>query len=154
MSNLTLPLPGQLPVLYECQERYAEAEPLYLRSLAIREKHLGSEHPDVAITLNNLAFFYNVQGNYAEAKTFSQQALTICQQKLDDQHPDTQNSLFGTQMLNVQILLDCDTQTLSGLLKELAQQANLPCPDTETNLILLEIIATNPQLLQSLRQVL
>jgi hypothetical protein len=33
-------------------------------------------------------------------------------------------------------------------------QANLPDLDTETNLMLLETIATNPQLLQSLRETL
>ena len=37
------------------QGRYAEAEPLYKRSLAIREKALGPDHPDVAQSLNNLA---------------------------------------------------------------------------------------------------
>ena len=57
-------------------------------------------------------------------------------------------------MLNVQILLDCDSDTLLGILEMLAQQANLPDSDTETNLMLLETIATNPQLLQSLRETL
>ena len=37
------------------QGRYAEAEPLYRRSLAILEKALGPEHPDVGTALNNLA---------------------------------------------------------------------------------------------------
>ena len=55
-------------------------------------------------------------------------------------------------MFNVQVLLDCDTQTLLNHLQAFAQQANLSYPDTETKLILLEEIATNPQLLQSLRQ--
>ena len=31
---------------------YAEAEPLYERSLAILEKAVGPEHPDVATNLN------------------------------------------------------------------------------------------------------
>jgi hypothetical protein len=97
---------------------------------------------------------YNAQGNYAEAKNLSQRALTIFQKALGDQHPDTQDFLFVTKMLNVQALLDCDTQTLYGHLQTLAQQANLPYPDTETNLILLERIATNPQLLQNLRKAL
>lgn len=35
------------------QSKYAEAELLYKRSLAIRENVLGSEHPDVATVLNN-----------------------------------------------------------------------------------------------------
>ncbi len=37
------------------QGKYAEAEPLYERSQAIREKVLGPEHPDVAQSLNNRA---------------------------------------------------------------------------------------------------
>ena len=97
---------------------------------------------------------YNAQGNYAEAKNLSHRALTIFQKALGDQHLDTQDSLFATKMLNVQVLLDCDTQTLYGHLQALAQQENLPYPDTETNLMLLEEIATKPQLLQSLRETL
>jgi hypothetical protein len=34
--------------IYIAQGRYAGAEPLYKRSLAISEKALGPDHPDVA----------------------------------------------------------------------------------------------------------
>ena len=37
------------------QGHYGEAEGLYKRSLAIREKVLGSHHPHVGSSLNNLA---------------------------------------------------------------------------------------------------
>lgn len=37
------------------QGKYAEAEPLYERSQAIREKVLGPDHLDVATTLHNRA---------------------------------------------------------------------------------------------------
>ncbi len=40
LNNLALP--------YQAQGRHAEAEPLFERSLAIREQALGPEHPDVA----------------------------------------------------------------------------------------------------------
>ena len=145
---------NNLAELYRTQGRYTEAESFCLRSLAIRDKQLGENHPEVAQSLNNLAVLYNSQGNYADAKKLSQRALTIFQKALGDQHPNTQNSLFATKMLKVQTLLDCDTQTLYGHLQALAQQANLPYPDTETNLMLLERIATTPQLLQSLRETL
>ena len=46
---------NDLAFLYGTQGRYADAEPLYKRSLVIREKALGPEHPDVALSLNNLA---------------------------------------------------------------------------------------------------
>src|SRR3989338_6000626 len=48
--------------------KYSQAEPLYRRSLEIREKVLGPEHPDVAASLNNLAGLYDAQGRYAQAE--------------------------------------------------------------------------------------
>jgi hypothetical protein len=47
-----------LAALYENQGRYADAEPLLKRSLAIREKARGPDHADVAQSLNNLASLY------------------------------------------------------------------------------------------------
>ena len=59
--------------LYHAQGRYGEAEPLFRRSLAIREKARGPEYPDVATSLNNLAELYRGQGRYAEAEPLYQQ---------------------------------------------------------------------------------
>ena len=42
---------------------YAEARPLYERALAIHEKVLGPEHPDTAMSLNNLALLLQAQGD-------------------------------------------------------------------------------------------
>ena len=47
-------LTAQYTKLYE-QGRYSEAIPLAQRILAIREKSLGPNHPNVATSLNNLA---------------------------------------------------------------------------------------------------
>ena len=68
---------NNLAMLYESQGKYAEAEPLYKRALAIYEKALGPDHPSVAESLNSLAGFYHAQGSYAEAKTLYRRALTI-----------------------------------------------------------------------------
>ena len=43
------------------QGKYNEAEPLYERSQAIREKILGPEHPNVAQSLNNRAELLRAQ---------------------------------------------------------------------------------------------
>ena len=45
---------NNLAGLFEKQGCYAQAEPLYQRSLAIKQKILGAKHPDVALLLNNL----------------------------------------------------------------------------------------------------
>ncbi len=50
---------NHLGELYRLQGRYAEAEPLYKRALAIKEKFLGPEHPEVATSLNNLGLLLN-----------------------------------------------------------------------------------------------
>ena len=49
--------------------QYAEAEPLYLRSLKINEAKLGPDHPYVALTLNNLALLYKDMGENAKSES-------------------------------------------------------------------------------------
>lgn len=55
----------------------ASAEPLYRRSLALREKVLGPDHPLVAISLDNLAVLLAARGEYAAAETLFRRALAI-----------------------------------------------------------------------------
>jgi tetratricopeptide (TPR) repeat protein len=59
---------NNLADLYRRQGRFADAEPLYKRSLAIAENALGSEHFHVGQSLTNLAAFYHAQGRLAEAE--------------------------------------------------------------------------------------
>jgi tetratricopeptide (TPR) repeat protein len=84
---------NNLAMIYEKQGRYAEAEPLLTRALAIQEKALGPDHPDVADSLNNLATLYAEQGRYAEAEQLYKRALAIREAALGPDHPDLANSL-------------------------------------------------------------
>lgn len=65
---------------------YAGAEPLYRRALAIQEKSLGPDHPDVATTLNNLAQLFEDKGDYGEAEPLSRRALAIHEKALGPDH--------------------------------------------------------------------
>ena len=56
---------------------YGEAEPLYKRARAIREKALGPEHPHVAATLDNLAALYEAQGMEAKSEPLRTRAKDI-----------------------------------------------------------------------------
>jgi tetratricopeptide (TPR) repeat protein len=67
----------RLAILRRQQGELGEAERLYLRALAIREKEQGSNHPDVAATLNNLAGLKAAQGNYEAAQPLLERALAI-----------------------------------------------------------------------------
>ena len=79
--------------------RYAEAEPLYRRALAIREKAQGPDHPDTATTLNNLAGIYDEQGRYVEAESLYQRAIAICEKGLGPDHANTAASLNNLALL-------------------------------------------------------
>ena len=59
---------NNLAVLYKDQGRYADAEPLYKRSLAIEEKALGPDHPDVASVAEQSGAALSAQGRYADAE--------------------------------------------------------------------------------------
>ena len=83
-----------LASLYEAQGKYAEAEPLDKRALAIDEKALGPEDPYVAIIdLNNLAELYHQQSKYAEAEPLYKRSLSILEKALGPEHPIMAKSL-------------------------------------------------------------
>ena len=85
--------------LHEHAAHYAEAEPLLQRALQIREKLFGAEHPDVAMSLNDLAGLYQAQGRYAQAEPLLQRALQIREKLFSAEHPDVAMSLNNLAML-------------------------------------------------------
>jgi CHAT domain-containing protein/Tfp pilus assembly protein PilF len=56
--------------------------------LKILEKELGSDHPDVATCLNNLAALYKAMGNYAAAEPLFKRSLAIFEKELGSDHLD------------------------------------------------------------------
>lgn len=82
------------------QGHNAQAEALFKRALAIREKALGADNPDVATSLNSLATLYsdhgqytNDRGYYSKAKPLFKRALAIREKCLPPDHPDLAGSL-------------------------------------------------------------
>jgi tetratricopeptide (TPR) repeat protein len=68
---------NDLADIYSAQGQYAEAEPLYKRTLQIKEKALGPTDLYVAPSLMGLADLYYKQGRYAEAEPLYKRALAI-----------------------------------------------------------------------------
>ncbi len=67
---------NKLALLYHAQVMYAEAEPLYKRSLAIREA-LGSEHSNLAQGLDNYAALLRTTNREDQAARLRARARTI-----------------------------------------------------------------------------
>ena len=66
----------------------AMAVPLYVSALAIFEKTLGAEHPQVASNLVNLGNAFCDQGKHAEAAPVYLRALAIDEKALGHDHPE------------------------------------------------------------------
>jgi tetratricopeptide (TPR) repeat protein len=64
-----------------------EAEQLYRRALALKQRQHGPRHRDLAPTLNNLATLLREQGRAAEAVTLYQRALEILERSVERNHP-------------------------------------------------------------------
>ncbi|CAM9138218.1 unnamed protein product, partial [Ectocarpus sp. 13 AM-2016] len=69
------------------QGKFEEAEPLFERSQAIREKVLGPEHPDVATSLNNRAGLLETRGKYEQAEPLYRRSLAIGEKVYGPDHP-------------------------------------------------------------------
>ena len=79
--------------------RYSEAIPLVQRALAILEKALGPDHPDVAASLNNLAGLYQDQRRYGDAEPLYKRSLAILEKAFGPDHPDVAESLNNLALL-------------------------------------------------------
>jgi len=79
--------------------RYAEAEPLYRRALAIDEAVLGPGRLETALILNNLAVWLRIRGSYKKGEELCRRALAIREAVLGPDHPDTAISLINLALL-------------------------------------------------------
>ena len=83
----TARLLSQLGGLYLSKSQTQTAEPLMRRALAINEASYGSEHPNVAIRLNNLASLLQATNRLAEAEPLMRRALAIDEASYGNDHP-------------------------------------------------------------------
>ena len=72
---------------------YTDARTYLERDLSILEKVLPPDHPDIALSLNNLGSLLQDQGDYAAARTYLERALSIREKVLPPDHPDIALSL-------------------------------------------------------------
>jgi tetratricopeptide (TPR) repeat protein len=91
-ENLWHELIGKANTLQQ-QRQYPEAESVYEEALKVAEDTFGSDHLNVAISLNNLAGLYISKGNYAEIEPLYKRALEIVEKAHGPDHPDVAISL-------------------------------------------------------------
>jgi len=65
---------------------------LYRKTLEIRDRVLGEEHPETLSTMGNLALLYWQQGRLDQAEQLGLKTLEIHKRILGEEHPDTMKS--------------------------------------------------------------
>jgi tetratricopeptide (TPR) repeat protein len=65
---------ANLAALHDAQDHFEQAEKLYLRALAIREKANGPDHLETAAVANSLGELYLAQRKYEKAEPLLQRA--------------------------------------------------------------------------------
>jgi tetratricopeptide (TPR) repeat protein len=85
--------------------KWVSAIPFLQSALTIQEKTLGSEHPSVAVSLNNLASLLQSTGRYTEPEPMYRRALEIQEKTLGSGHP-----LVAVSLNNLAGFLDSTAQ--------------------------------------------
>ena len=65
------------------------------KALDIQKRLLGDDHPDTAVSLNNIGMLYQEMGNREKALEYLEKALDIWKRLLGDDHPDTIDSVMS-----------------------------------------------------------
>ncbi|MEH2459839.1 tetratricopeptide repeat protein [Nostoc sp.] len=78
---------------YKGQGLYKLAEPWYQQCVDVCQALFNGDHPDVAISLNNLGLLYNSLGQYSKAEPLYTQALEMRKRLFNADHPNVAGSL-------------------------------------------------------------
>ncbi|CAF1230932.1 unnamed protein product [Adineta steineri] len=91
---------GQLGLIKDDQGKYGEALTFYEKSLAIYQKTLPPNHPDLASSYGNIGSVHYNMGSYPKALLFHEKALEIRQQSLTSNHPNLAKSYISVGLVH------------------------------------------------------
>ncbi len=130
---------ASLGQIYQSYAEFEQADGLLREALALRRRHLGPAHPDVATSLRDLGWLAYVRGDYERAETLYTRALSIHRTALGDDHLAVAADLEGLGILyRVRGDFDAALRDLSEALS--IREAQLP-PEDERIAITLNQLA-------------
>jgi tetratricopeptide (TPR) repeat protein len=97
--------------LYQ-QGDYAGAIVIAKKTHQMAEREFGSDHSNVAASLNNLAILYFVQMQYSQARPLYKRALEIWINALGSKHPDVATGLENLAELQRKTRQDKEAESL------------------------------------------
>jgi Tetratricopeptide repeat len=85
--------------LYEHQQRYADAERIYVENLSISERVLGLQHPWTLVLRETFGRFYMERDRKSEAEPLIAETVKVRERILGPDHPDTLSSRIYLALL-------------------------------------------------------
>jgi tetratricopeptide (TPR) repeat protein len=85
--------------LFRTLGAYDRAQPLLDEALALRERHLPADDPDLAVTLHHLGTLWCDRGELERAEPFFQRALEVRERRLGPDDPAVTDTLLHLGML-------------------------------------------------------
>ena len=98
---------NNLGFVHFTMDNHEEAERAYIQALQIWEETLGSDHPNVGASLNNLAALYEKAGGYKQAEEYRKRSKEIWQKAQEEASSDICDSM-------TELLFDCPTDNNNG----------------------------------------
>jgi len=93
---------NDLGCVLELQRKHAEAAQAHGQAIALKEKVLGKEHPDIGISEANIAIAFEGMGRNLEALAHVNRSVEILERTLGNGHPELAVSLVDQgEILNV-----------------------------------------------------
>jgi tetratricopeptide (TPR) repeat protein len=89
-----------------------EAECLYGRSLAILERELGPDHPDLATLFHNLGGLAHARGDYAAAEPPARRSVELRRKAFGDDHPAVAADVAALAAVLDALCLDAEAEQL------------------------------------------
>ncbi len=77
----------------EAKGEYEAAEPIYIQAITLKEKALGSDHPDLSEDYYNAGLLCFVQDKYEQAESYLTRSLRIDERTLGADHPELLSTL-------------------------------------------------------------
>jgi tetratricopeptide (TPR) repeat protein len=91
--------------VYKSKGEYDKALAYYQKSLNIKEKVYGENHPSTATSYNNIAILYYTIEDFKNAYKYMKWAVEVWSVVLPASHPDLKDSIEGLEVIKSKLEL-------------------------------------------------
>lgn len=116
----------ELAYTYVLAGQYPKAGPLYKESMTVLAQQLGQEHPEMAISWQQIGEFQETMGEYDKAVSLYKKALAILEKKRGPEHPALAHIIGKLAALCIELEMEPEAVPLYERLVRIQEKALRP----------------------------